>query len=42
VGEEVAATIRRIAVIGEDEVPVTVTGKVRKVALRAERVGADR
>jgi acyl-coenzyme A synthetase/AMP-(fatty) acid ligase len=49
VGDEVAATIRRIAVVGEDEVPVTVTGKVRKVALRAERasntvasVGADR
>lgn len=42
VGEEVAATIRRIAVIGEDEVPVTVTGKVRKVALRQERLGADR
>ena len=38
VGEEVAATIRRIAVIGEDDVPVTVTGKVRKVALRQERL----
>jgi len=38
VGEEVAATIRRISVIGEDDVPVTVTGKVRKVALRQERL----
>jgi acyl-coenzyme A synthetase/AMP-(fatty) acid ligase len=38
VGEEVASTIRRIHVVGEDEVPVTVTGKVRKVALRTERL----
>jgi acyl-coenzyme A synthetase/AMP-(fatty) acid ligase len=38
VGEEVAATIRRISVIAEDEVPVTVTGKVRKVALRQDRL----
>ncbi|MEU4391311.1 class I adenylate-forming enzyme family protein [Kribbella sp. NPDC023855] len=37
VGAEVAATLRRITVVGEDAVPVTVTGKVRKVALRAER-----
>jgi acyl-coenzyme A synthetase/AMP-(fatty) acid ligase len=45
VGAEVAATIRRISVVGEDEVPVTVTGKVRKVALRQERLsgaGASR
>jgi acyl-coenzyme A synthetase/AMP-(fatty) acid ligase len=38
VGEEVAATIRRISVVGQDEVPVTVTGKVRKVALRQDRL----
>ncbi|ADB35071.1 AMP-dependent synthetase and ligase [Kribbella flavida DSM 17836] len=38
VGAEVAATIRRIAVIGQDDVPVTVTGKVRKVALRQDRL----
>ncbi|WP_432942382.1 class I adenylate-forming enzyme family protein [Kribbella sp. CA-253562] len=38
VGPEVAATIRRIAVVGGDEVPVTVTGKVRKVALRQDRL----
>ncbi len=38
VGQEVATTLRRITVIGEDEVPVTVTGKVRKVALRQERL----
>ncbi|WP_328526180.1 class I adenylate-forming enzyme family protein [Kribbella sp. NBC_00359] len=42
VGEEVAAIIRRVSVVGADDVPVTVTGKVRKVALRAERLtGAD-
>ncbi|MDX6283952.1 MAG: hypothetical protein QOH03_5023, partial [Kribbellaceae bacterium] len=40
VGEEVASTIRRIHVVGEDEVPVTVTGKVRKVALRTDRLKA--
>jgi acyl-coenzyme A synthetase/AMP-(fatty) acid ligase len=38
VGPEVAATIRRIAAVGGDEVPVTVTGKVRKVALRQDRL----
>ncbi|ONI68774.1 AMP-dependent synthetase [Kribbella sp. ALI-6-A] len=38
VGAEVAATIRRISVVGQDEVPVTVTGKVRKVALREDRL----
>ncbi|GAA3553873.1 class I adenylate-forming enzyme family protein [Kribbella ginsengisoli] len=42
VGEEVASTIRRIHVVGEDEVPVTVTGKVRKVALRTERLTSAR
>ena len=42
VGEEVAAIIRKVTVIGSDEVPVTVTGKVRKVALRETRLtGAD-
>ena len=42
VGEEVAAIIRRVSVVGAEDVPVTVTGKVRKVALRAERLtGAD-
>jgi acyl-coenzyme A synthetase/AMP-(fatty) acid ligase len=40
VGAEVAATIRRISVVGQDDVPVTVTGKVRKVALRADLAGA--
>jgi acyl-coenzyme A synthetase/AMP-(fatty) acid ligase len=38
VGEEVAATIRQISVVAEDDVPVTVTGKVRKVALRQDRL----
>ncbi|MGC4937982.1 AMP-binding protein [Kribbella sp. DT2] len=38
VGEEVAATIRRVTVVGADDVPVTVTGKVRKVALRQDRL----
>jgi acyl-coenzyme A synthetase/AMP-(fatty) acid ligase len=38
VGEEVAATIRRVSVVGADDVPVTVTGKVRKVALRQDRL----
>ncbi|MEV6288206.1 class I adenylate-forming enzyme family protein [Kribbella sp. NPDC051770] len=38
VGEEVAGTIRRVSVVGRDEVPVTVTGKVRKVALREDRL----
>jgi acyl-coenzyme A synthetase/AMP-(fatty) acid ligase len=38
VGPEVAVTIRRISVVGGDEVPVTVTGKVRKVALRQDRL----
>jgi acyl-CoA synthetase (AMP-forming)/AMP-acid ligase II len=42
VGEEVAAIIRNVTVVGADDVPVTVTGKVRKVALREERLtGAD-
>jgi acyl-coenzyme A synthetase/AMP-(fatty) acid ligase len=42
VGDEVAAIIRRVSVVGEDDVPVTVTGKVRKVALREARLtGAD-
>jgi 3-aminoavenalumate diazotase len=40
VGEEVASTIRRIHVVGDEEVPVTVTGKVRKVALRMDRLKA--
>jgi acyl-coenzyme A synthetase/AMP-(fatty) acid ligase len=39
VGNEVAAIIRNITVVGEHEVPVTVTGKVRKVALREELTG---
>ncbi len=38
VGEEVAATIRRVSVVGAEDVPVTVTGKVRKVALRQDRL----
>nr|WP_202894045.1 class I adenylate-forming enzyme family protein [Kribbella italica] len=38
VGEEVAATIRRVSVVGAEGVPVTVTGKVRKVALRQDRL----
>lgn len=38
VGEEVAAIIRRVSVVGEAGVPLTVTGKVRKVALREERL----
>jgi acyl-coenzyme A synthetase/AMP-(fatty) acid ligase len=37
VGEEVAAIIRNVTVAGAGEVPVTVTGKVRKVALREAR-----
>jgi acyl-coenzyme A synthetase/AMP-(fatty) acid ligase len=42
VGEEVAAIIRKVSVVGADEVPVTVTGKVRKVALREKRLtGVD-
>jgi acyl-coenzyme A synthetase/AMP-(fatty) acid ligase len=40
VGDEVAATIRRISVVAQDDVPVTVTGKVRKVALRQDLAGA--
>lgn len=38
VGDEVAATIRRVSVVGAEDVPVTVTGKVRKVALRQDRL----
>jgi acyl-coenzyme A synthetase/AMP-(fatty) acid ligase len=42
VGDEVAAIVRKVTVVGADQVPVTVTGKVRKVALREERMtGAD-
>jgi acyl-coenzyme A synthetase/AMP-(fatty) acid ligase len=42
VGEEVAAIVRKVTAVGAEEVPVTVTGKVRKVALREERLtGAD-
>ncbi|MEU4191015.1 class I adenylate-forming enzyme family protein [Kribbella sp. NPDC026611] len=37
VGGEVAAIIRNVTVVGAGEVPVTVTGKVRKVALREAR-----
>jgi acyl-coenzyme A synthetase/AMP-(fatty) acid ligase len=37
VGEEVAAILRNVTVVGTGEVPVTVTGKVRKVALREAR-----
>jgi acyl-coenzyme A synthetase/AMP-(fatty) acid ligase len=37
VGEEVATIIRNVTVVGTDEIPVTVTGKVRKVALREAR-----
>ncbi|WBB80917.1 class I adenylate-forming enzyme family protein [Micromonospora sp. WMMD882] len=33
-GPEVGATLRRVAPVGADDIPVTVTGKVRKVALR--------
>ncbi|TCO49605.1 acyl-CoA synthetase (AMP-forming)/AMP-acid ligase II [Kribbella antiqua] len=42
VGDEVAAIIRRVSVVGEDDVPVTVTGKVRKVALREARLTGAR
>ncbi|MER7248345.1 class I adenylate-forming enzyme family protein [Kribbella sp. NPDC000426] len=37
VGDEVAAILRNVTVVGTGEVPVTVTGKVRKVALREGR-----
>jgi len=38
VGETVAATLRKIEAVPAGEVPLTVTGKVRKVALREERL----
>ncbi|MFD3403091.1 class I adenylate-forming enzyme family protein [Kribbella sp. NPDC058693] len=37
VGDEVAAILRNVTVVGTGDVPVTVTGKVRKVALREAR-----
>ncbi|MFF0264978.1 class I adenylate-forming enzyme family protein [Kribbella sp. NPDC004536] len=37
VGDEVAAILRNVTVVGTGEVPTTVTGKVRKVALREAR-----
>ncbi|MEV0003569.1 class I adenylate-forming enzyme family protein [Micromonospora sp. NPDC050980] len=33
-GTDVAATLRRVVPVSADDIPVTVTGKVRKVALR--------
>jgi len=42
VGEEVAAIVRTVTGVTAGEVPVTVTGKVRKVALRAERLTGGR
>ncbi len=33
-GPDVAATLRRVVPVRADDIPVTVTGKVRKVALR--------
>ncbi|MGW5053892.1 class I adenylate-forming enzyme family protein [Actinokineospora sp. NPDC004072] len=36
-GPEVAATVRRIAVVGDGHLPLGPTGKVRKVALRQAR-----
>ncbi|WP_433162318.1 class I adenylate-forming enzyme family protein [Kribbella sp. CA-247076] len=42
VGEDVAAIVRTVTAVAADDVPVTVTGKVRKVALREQRLtGAD-
>lgn len=35
-GEQVGATLARVSVVGEGELPVTVTGKVRKFMLRHE------
>jgi acyl-coenzyme A synthetase/AMP-(fatty) acid ligase len=35
-GEPVGATLDRVTVVGRDEIPVTVTGKVRKFLLRQE------
>lgn len=37
VGETVAATVRKVEAVHAEDVPLTVTGKVRKVALREER-----
>ncbi|HEY3004416.1 MAG TPA: class I adenylate-forming enzyme family protein [Kribbellaceae bacterium] len=37
VGETVAATLRKVEAVRSGEMPLTVTGKVRKVALRQER-----
>lgn len=33
-GADVGATLRRVVPVRADDIPVTVTGKVRKVALR--------
>ena len=33
-GPDVGPTLRRVAAVRPDDIPVTVTGKVRKVALR--------
>jgi 3-aminoavenalumate diazotase len=35
-GEQVGATLRRVSTVGQGELPVTVTGKVRKFLLRHE------
>jgi len=35
-GEQVGATLARVSVVGADEIPLTVTGKVRKFLLRHE------
>ena len=37
-GEQVGATLVRVSVVGQDEIPLTVTGKVRKFLLRHEHV----
>jgi len=41
-GEQVGATLAGVAVVDKDEMPVTVTGKVRKFMLRHEHVNTVR
>jgi acyl-coenzyme A synthetase/AMP-(fatty) acid ligase len=42
-GEPAAATLRRVSVVSTDDIPLTVTGKVRKFLLRQQHlVGAGR
>jgi acyl-coenzyme A synthetase/AMP-(fatty) acid ligase len=41
-GEQVGATLARVAVVGKDEMPLTVTGKVRKFLLRHEHADTVR